>query len=222
MKAAQPISDASVATWPPDTPAERRKRKVRDSIIEAAETVFAEEGEAGLSMRRLAERIDYSPAAIYKYFNSKDELLATIREQFFERLMVRLQETAAIERRDREGFLACLRAYVQTGIENPNHYRMAFGSFESSKPQEGTLGYEASSRFTMMIQDMIEKGVLRNVDPELASRSVWASVHGLTSLMTAIPDFPQCPDCDSHPLSREDMIEFHAEQIVRGLARDEG
>ncbi len=53
------------------TPAERRRLKVRDAIIEAAEDLFTKEGEQGISMRRLAEAIDYSPAAIYKYFDSK-------------------------------------------------------------------------------------------------------------------------------------------------------
>ena len=57
--AAETISEAEL------TPAERRRRKVRDSIIDAAEAIFAEEGEAGLSMRRIAERIcDNGPLAV--------------------------------------------------------------------------------------------------------------------------------------------------------------
>jgi AcrR family transcriptional regulator len=74
---------AEIAIQDDLTPAERRRLKVRDAIIGAAEEIFAEEGEAGLSMRRIAERIDYSPAALYKYFDSKEALFQEIREGFF-------------------------------------------------------------------------------------------------------------------------------------------
>ena len=60
------------------SPAERRRRKVRDAIVSAAEEIFAEEGEAGLSMRRIAERIDYSPAALYKSVSYTHLTLPTI------------------------------------------------------------------------------------------------------------------------------------------------
>ena len=222
MKPALHLDDAADPTWPadtPDTPAERRKRRIRDSIIEAAEQVFAEEGEAGLSMRRLAEKIDYSPAAIYKYFSSKDELLATIREQFFERLMVRLQETAAPGRSEKDGFLDGMRAYVQTGIDSPNHYRMAFVNFGTAEPPEGTLQYEAAVRYNEQIRAHIDSGLFREVDPVLAAKSLLASIHGLTSLMASNPDFPCCLGDDTTHLTREAMIEFHIQQVFEGLAR---
>ena len=65
------------------SPAERRRHKIRARILSAAEQVFAREGVDGLSIRRLAENIDYSPAAIYKYFKSKDELVDELKETFF-------------------------------------------------------------------------------------------------------------------------------------------
>jgi AcrR family transcriptional regulator len=211
-----PSVDADVADG--DTPAERRKRKVRDSIIEAAEDVFALEGEAGLSMRRLADRIDYSPAAIYKYFGSKDELLAAIREQFFERLLPRLSppaEGASAAQRFRAGLLA----YVQTGLENPNHYRMGFANIGSAPPTEGSRAYEAATTFTAMIAELVADGTFREVDPQFASASAWASIHGLTNLMTSMPDFPRGLDETAAPISRAALIEFHVEQVCRGLAR---
>ena len=69
------------------SPAQRRRNKVRARILSAAERVFAREGASGLSIRRLAETIDYSPAAIYKYFSSKDELVDELKETFFELIL---------------------------------------------------------------------------------------------------------------------------------------
>lgn len=201
------------------SPAERRKRKVRDAIIEAAEDVFALEGEAGLSMRRLADRIDYSPAAIYKYFSSKDELLGAIREQFFDRLLSRLGATTGEGATGRERFLVACRAYVHAGLENPNHYRMAFANLGDGPPAEGTRGYEAAEYLTALVVGLVKDGVFRDVEPMAASTSVWASCHGLTDLMTSIPDFPEGVEECAVPLSRDQLIEAHIDLICRGLER---
>ena len=117
-----------------DTPADRRRRKVREAIIDAAEDIFSSEGEEGISMRRLAEAIDYSPAAIYKYFSSKDELFTAIREMFFERLLARIHEAMAEGGQIDRLCSRCMRAYIETGMEEPNHYIMAFASSVTSKP----------------------------------------------------------------------------------------
>lgn len=201
-----------------DTPAERRKRKVRDTIIEAAEHVFAAEGEAGLSMRRLAEKIDYSPAAIYKYFASKDELLNAICEQFFERLLERLNDIIDNATCNKACFCDGLKAYVQTGIESPNHYLMAFGTFESAPAHDDSLGYEAANHLENMIEKLVAAGEFRPVDAKVAAKSVWASLHGMTSLMAGMPDFPHAVDPGGAPITREQLIDFHIEHIYRGLA----
>lgn len=201
-----------------DTPAERRKRKVRDAIIEAAEDVFALEGEAGLSMRRLADKIDYSPAAIYKYFSSKDELLSEIREQFYERLFVRMEATGAKGPSDVMAFRAILKAYIQTGLDNPNHYRMAFANLGANPPREGTRAYEAITTFTALVEELVGRGVFREIDPGLASKSVWASIHGLTLILASIPHFAAGVDGRS-VATTEELIGFHVEQVCRGLIR---
>lgn len=202
------------------SPAERRRRKVRDAIVEAAEAIFAEEGEAGISMRRIAERIDYSPAALYKYFDSKEALFDEIREQFFERLyrrMLAVQESVTEGPQVNE---ECLRAYVETGLEQPAHYRLAFsGWFESTlDDREGTYGYAASERLELMIQKAIADGWFRPCDPYLAATSVWAGAHGLTMLAVTIPDFPRGGKSKCSHLSLDDVIAFHAEATGRGLA----
>lgn len=201
------------------SPAERRRRKVRDAIVEAAEAIFTEEGEAGISMRRIAERIDYSPAALYKYFDSKEALFDEIREQFFERLyrrMVAVADTIA------EGPLLCeecLRAYVETGLEQPAHYRLAFSSwFESTYDErEGSYGYAASERLDQIIELGVEQDWFRPCDTYLAAMSVWAGAHGLTMLAVTLPNFPSGKEKCAH-LTLDDLIAFHAEATARGLA----
>lgn len=202
-----------------DTPADRRRRKVREAIIDAAETIFTSEGEEGISMRRLAEAIDYSPAAIYKYFASKDDLFTAIREMFFERLMSRIKEAMGEGGEVAPLCARCIRAYIETGMEEPNHYKMAFSPSLSTNPhlhEEKEVAYEAESALVSMIEQGQAEGVFRDVDPRMASKSVWASLHGMTMLIVGIGDFPQGMPGSEH-ITREAVIDLHTDLIIRGL-----
>jgi len=199
------------------SPAERRRRRVRDAIIGAAEEIFAEEGEAGLSMRRIAERIDYSPAALYKYFDSKEALFKEIREGFFERLLLRMQVVCAAIESGPMLCTACLRAYVETGLEQPGHYRLAFAGFiGDSDVAEDTYAFAASEHLRQMIKESVEAGWFRAVDLDVASTSVWSSAHGLTILAVTIPDFPR-EKPGRRELELDELIAFHSEMMMRGL-----
>jgi len=202
------------------SPAERRRRKVRDAIVDAAESIFAEEGEAGLSMRRIAERIDYSPAALYKYFDSKEALFDAIREQFFERLLMRMRRVSA-EAGDGPALNGdCLRAYVETGLEQPFHYRLAFsGCFTEHDADEGSYAMAAAMHLEQMIAESMDAGWFVQTDPGLAAAAVWASAHGLTMLAVTVPEYPAGkPGCEAASLDQ--VIDFQACQIMRGLATD--
>jgi len=210
----------TVATLVEDaqSPAERRRRKVRDSIIGAAEEIFAEEGEAGLSMRRIAERIDYSPAALYKYFDSKEALFREIREQFFERLLARMQAVCEQIEDGPKLCTACMRAYVETGLEQPAHYKLAFGGIcPDQEVEEGSYAFAASEHLRAMIEESIADGWFREIDMELASTSVWAATHGLTMLAVSLPDFPH--EKPGRPdIELDDVIRFQSQVFLRGFA----
>lgn len=174
-------------------------------------------------MRRLAEAIDYSPAAIYKYFASKDELFTAIREMFFERLLARIH--AAMEEGGETGPLCarCMRAYVETGMEEPNHYMMAFSPSVTAKPHlhdEKEVAFEAEEKLVDMIQAGQQEGTFREIDPHVASKSVWASLHGLTMLIVCIDDFPNGMPRSEH-VTMDSVIDLHMDMIMRGLTKTE-
>jgi AcrR family transcriptional regulator len=200
------------------TPAERRRHRVREAILDAAEALFTEEGEAGLSMRRIAQRTDYSAAALYQYFDSKEALVHAIREQFFERLLERLR---AVRECIRTGPTLCtrsLRAYVETGMEQPGHYRLAFGvqDIAQQEPVQDSHAALAAEQLRGMIADSVRDGWFRELDLALAASAVWAASHGLTMLALNMPDFPrQSPG--SNGLQLDEVIEFQAELVMRGM-----
>lgn len=218
---------------PDATPAERRRLRVRGAILDAAERVFAEEGEAGLSIRRLAEEIDYSPAAIYKYFDSKEALLDELKEAFFERILVCIDETRAGTTPFLERAHACITTYVNTALEKPNHYAAAFSQVglpdaetcENRPDLPDWQDFMASNKgqaFNYLIE-MVEEGQALGVfregmDPPMAAKSLWAACHGLAMILMHVPRFPQSL-AEREGADRESLIDFHADLIVRGLKK---
>lgn len=212
------------------SPAERRRNKIRARILTAAENVFAREGAEGLSIRRLAENIDYSPAAIYKYFSSKDELVDELKESFFELILEnvnRIVDTATpFSERSRD----CVGTYVRIAAEKPHHYAAAFAGESPSqgKPVDGEPGFEDSKKgqaFNVlrgMIQEGVDTGAFRSdIDPALAAKSLWASMHGLAMMIVHVPTFPALRP-DQPTISKEEFITFHADQVIRGLEAHHG
>ena len=210
------------------TPAERRRERVRHAIIEAAERVFARVGEAGLSIRRLAEEIDYSPAAIYKYFGSKEELLDELKEAFFERLLQRAEVLNQTDMPFEAKSRACMTTYINTALERPHHYMAAFFSVpepddcDSPVPWQEFMDSRKGRAFAVLI-DMVKDGQAGghfdpDLDPYLAARSVWASSHGIAHLLIHLPSFPEREPVDRNQ-SREAYIELHTALVFRSLQK---
>jgi len=215
------------------SPAERRRARTRELILSAAEKVFREEGEAGLSIRRLADEINYSPAAIYKYFGSKAELVEELKQAFFERFNTRLAAVMTGDRPFMDTAIGGLEAYVLTAIERPHHYTAAFSGEAPQEmaphatPERALEFAESQAGLAFCsLEEMIAEGVRDGyfhprLDIDLAAKSVWASIHGLAMLIAHLPCYP---DMRGHPASGEQaaFIRHHAELLVAGLVAGPG
>ncbi|MBL4595251.1 MAG: TetR/AcrR family transcriptional regulator [Robiginitomaculum sp.] len=213
-------SQADTCKPEPASPAERRHQRVRNSIIAAAEKMFAREGELAVSMRRLAEETDYSPAALYKYFGSKAEVFNAVRESFFERLITRIDHATENQHDACAMCRSTARAYIETALENPGTYLMSYSSWMDHRfADENSFGNLAAAKLESLIAHGIESGTFRQQDAALASKSVWAAVHGLTSLLLQVAELKTGID-GTQEYSNEDIIEFHINFMINGLRSD--
>jgi AcrR family transcriptional regulator len=166
------------------------KAVVQSEILEAAREIFVKEGYDGFSMRILADRIGYSAAATYRHFKSKGEIFQRLADESFSALMqasdgVKLIESEDPVNRLKRGMLA----YVDFGLQNPDHYRIAFllhrpDATEAPKPTPAYAGLKSR------VQACIDAGRFRAENLELMAQSLWAAVHGITSLLIQKPSFP--------------------------------
>ncbi len=179
-----------------DASSRRRKHKeeLRKTILEAAREIFVAEGYEAFSMRKLAEKIEYSPGSIYLHFQSKEELFDSLVEASFERLLKTLldmrdghQQPDPVKELKRG-----LHAYVEFGLRNPNDYRFAF----MLRPPVDKHPYEVHRAFEVL-RHMVRRCVAERrfcaVDVETAAQALWASAHGITSLLIQRPAFPWVP-----------------------------
>jgi AcrR family transcriptional regulator len=191
----------------------REKQELRQEIVDAARDLFVREGFDNVSMRKIAEKIEYSPTTIYLYFLDKADLLDCIVEETFQRLEARMAGIHESIPDPRQRLIEGLRAYIDFGIEHPSDYRVAFlverkGNADSY-PRCGTMGQKLLEHVRQSVADCIRAGVFPVQDIEVASQVLWAGVHGMTSLLILRPDFAWAP----RPVVTEHLIQT----VIEGL-----
>ncbi|MFK9091095.1 TetR/AcrR family transcriptional regulator [Bacillus salipaludis] len=197
---------------------ERRKREIEEmrlEIIEAAVQLFLTDGYENVSMRKIAKQIDYSPTAIYNYFANKEEILIHLLRHGYSIFLTSLKEgVAKCESQDVvERLKASLHAYIEFGLNHPDYYRLIF--IENLHQLQKVLTDEDDRvrGFVLLTEMVIEArnaGVLKLHDPHMAAQSLWASLHGITSLLITFPDFSW------H--EKEAFVTFQVDAMIKGLS----
>lgn len=165
---------------------ERERKKVRGLILKAAMRLFVEEGYEHVTIRKIAEEIEYSPATIYLYFKDRDEILYTLHAEGFEKLYQRQQTVLAIKN-PLERLLKHGEVYVSFGLENPEYYDLMFIMREParkiSEDRQWDIGLRSYGFLKGNVEECIEAGLLPRTDPDVATFSLWSHVHGMVSLI---------------------------------------
>lgn len=171
---------------------EREREETRTRILDAAREMFIAEGFEAVTMRGIADRIEYSPTAIYFHFRDKEALMRELCDTDFRTLAVELGSIATIpdplERLRRVG-----HAYLQFGLEKPNHYRLMFMTPhppivpEESSVDLGNPEEDAYALLKSIVAELVNTKRFRAElqDVELLAQTIWAGVHGVISLQIA-------------------------------------
>lgn len=188
---------------------QQQKAELRGMILDAAREIFMREGWAQISMRKLADKIEYSPGTIYLHFSGKEALLNSLVEESFAKLAQALEETS---RSDPVQRLRCgLRAYVDFGLRHPNHYHFAFIVRPDTRGTRRYRPHKAFEHLRCYVRSCVEAGRFRKVDVETTAQVLWAAVHGITSLLITRPYFPWA--------GRDKVIAEVINNSIRGFQR---
>jgi AcrR family transcriptional regulator len=190
---------------------EREREEIRQKILDAARELFAAEGYDHVTMRRIADAIEYSPTTIYNHFEDKDDLVRSLCEADFARLLSFMQGTGP------SSAPALVRqlghAYARFAIEYPNHYRFLFMTQNKLERPEGEEGPGDAA------YDLVRKaaalglatGELVGRDADTMAQVLWASLHGVVALLITLKqvNWPAPP--------APDLVDQVIENTIRGF-----
>src|SRR5262245_57497803 len=165
---------------------EREREEIRTRILDAARELFASEGYEHVTMRRIAEAIEYSPTTIYNHFEDKDDLVRALCEEDFSRLLqvFRDEEPPADPV---EWIRRLARAYARFGLELPNHYRFMFMTPNKKDDHcPGSPGDQCLQMLRVAVRRAIETGQFRPENVDTMSQVLWASLHGVVALLITL------------------------------------
>jgi AcrR family transcriptional regulator len=206
-------------TIPPSTRSKRRLR-TRQAILDAAREIIATEGPAALSMRTLAERIDYSPAGLYEYFASKEDIIAAVCDEGQGYLFEAMRSVDA-DLPPAEYLYEIGAAYIRFALEHPDYFLLMFTV--APAPEMAQMSEEAlkavlqqpGSAYGILLQ-AIQRGIQQGALPtrpgfglDEMAYAAWTLVHGMAMLrITALRQYP----VDLAPADHQALLNF-----MRGL-----
>jgi AcrR family transcriptional regulator len=192
----------------------RHRASLRQEILDAASSLFVEEGYRRLTMRRIAERIEYSPTTIYLHFKNKHELLEAVCEETLSQFAATLERLKTTSTTPLAYLRESLRGYVEFGIAHPNQYMVAFGghgpSARENRPDSShSFGGLALDTLRQGLKSCADHGDIHATDLDTTAQALWAAVHGLTSLLIAMPGSPR--------VARAVLVDHTIDMLLAGL-----
>ena len=164
---------------------DREREEMKELILDAAKKISLEEGFSKVSIRKIAEEIEYSPGTIYLYFKSRDEILFELHniafQKFYKEQLMINHIAEPFEKLREHG-----RVYIRFGLENPDLYELMFivqaPGNEIETSQSWNEGMKTFDFLRSNIQECLDAGYFKGSDANTLSIAMWSLVHGIVSL----------------------------------------
>lgn len=166
---------------------EKQKTELRNLILEASMELFVEEGFEKVSIRKIAEKIEYSPTTIYLYFKDKNEILFQLNMIGFG-IMGEYNKDLATIRNPLLRLHKMGENYIRFGMENPHYYDLMFiqqapmEALQELACEDWEAGDHAFDALCQIIQECMEANLIIKGDVIAAALAIWGMVHGLVAL----------------------------------------
>jgi AcrR family transcriptional regulator len=166
---------------------EKQKQEIHKQILEASMRLFVEQGFANVSIRKIADLIEYSPTTVYLYFKDKDEILFELHKIGFFLLDAMNEGLPSIQ----DPLLRLHKLgenYLDFGMKHPEYYDLMFMqpspmvTLSEMECTDWKNGDAAMCVFRDTLNDCMEQGFIARTDPGILSMAIWSMVHGLVSL----------------------------------------
>lgn len=198
----------------------RKQEEIRKAILDASRDIISKEGLPGLSIRKITNAIDYSPAIIYHYFKDKNEIVKALVNEGYEKIV---SSIGLVERNDGEPEMEIQQAftqYIKAALAFPEEYKAFMLNDDASILDKTVLlkqGISQNSRTLQFLCDNIQRGISQGryapCDSELTAQIFWTSAFGLIIKLIIEKDIPQ----EQIDL----LVECHFSLLFKGIIQRE-
>jgi len=167
---------------------EKHKEDLRQRILDVAKALFLKDGYDATSIRKIAEKIEFSPTTIYLYYKDKADIIYALHQEGFKLLSTQFLVLQHVHE-PFERLKAMGRVYMSFALNNPDFYELMFIMKEPidfvknhCHDEEWQEGEQAFSALTMTVEHCKAAGYFAKFDTATFALNVWSLMHGLCSL----------------------------------------
>lgn len=164
---------------------EREKLEIRQGILTAAREIARHEGWQSVTIRKVADRIEYSPPTIYEYFENKEDILLELLREGFRQLAAALRVASASTENCEQRLMNMVEAYWQFAMSQPELYQVMNGMGVPYCSEKPPAMLESLITIKEALTDWMQTMGVEIPDVEGAVVIMRSLVHGLISLTMA-------------------------------------
>ncbi|MRX71255.1 TetR family transcriptional regulator [Bacillus lacus] len=193
----------------------KRRNLTKEDIISATTELFLSEGYSHVSMRKIAAKIGCSSTNLYNHFQNKEEILEYLLKDGYALFLETLEQS--VKKHSHSDPLVQLKtlmsSYIQFGLQHPGYYRLMFiHNIEGASQidtQEETDMLKGFSLLLALAEQAAKEKRITHENPHIVAQSLWASMHGLTSLFLTFPNLDWG--------DRDALISTHIDTFIKGF-----
>ena len=185
----------------------KKQEVIKNLIVKTTKEIIAEEGLDKVSVRKITNRMGYSPGSIYHYFSDKDEIIDYIFGLGYQEIIMSVANELNRKGNPREILDNALSAYMKIVIKNSLEYKEIMSSNNPLIKEKTSLLYQGAAKNNRSIEmiaknleEGISKGVYRDMEVEVTAQIIWTTAFGLAFKMI-----------------QEDISEDYREKLIKAL-----
>ncbi|WAC13130.1 TetR/AcrR family transcriptional regulator [Dyadobacter pollutisoli] len=163
----------------------REREAMKKIILDAAYDLYSQKGLDFTTIRKIAEKIDYSPTTIYLYYPSKDLIFYDMQKLAFESLLTALRSVDPAKNAS-DTLKDLAKIYIDFGVQNPEKYDLMFLLHSPMRRIPSDQLWENFKETFEILQRTLKECItwksVTYTDPLTGSVQFWGFLHGLTSL----------------------------------------
>ncbi|MBL4937064.1 TetR/AcrR family transcriptional regulator [Clostridium sp. YIM B02515] len=196
---------------------EREKEEMKELILSAASDIIAIEGFDKLSIRKIAKKIEYSPAIIYHYFNDKEEILNNVMQRGYKKIISAVSSTEMKNTSPEERLVEMTRNYIEAALNMPDEFMAAQLNKSNEALKHTSWLFKGASKEKLALSELCQclQDIYKDKEAdentiELTAQMIAVSTLGLIMKLTVERNLVE--------EQRQRLIDFYSKEIVLRIA----